>query len=98
METFTEFGLFGSRPIATSGNVQNTPENDVTFNFTQAIQSFSIYHWNDNAIDDGAPTQTIGIRGNEFEIAVFGTAVPEPSGLVLVSLVATAASARRRRR
>jgi hypothetical protein len=74
METFTQFGLLGARPTATSGNVQNTPENDATFNFTESIQSFSIYHWNLTADDSAAGSQTIGIRGNEFEISVFGTA------------------------
>lgn len=98
METFTQFGLLGARPTATSGNVQNTPENDVTFNFSQAIQSFSIYHWNDNATDDGAATQTIGIRGNEFEIALFGTPVPEPECWVLFGLGGVLTTGTRRRK
>ncbi len=97
METFSQFGLLGARPTATSGNVLNTPENDVTFNFTQAIQSFSIYHWNDNATDSTATTQTIGIRGNEFEISVFGTAVPEPGSVSLLVAMTALAAIRRRR-
>lgn len=97
METFTEFGLLGARPTATSGNVLNTPENDVTFNFSEAIQSFSIYHWNDNATDSTANTQTIGIRGNEFEISVFGTAVPEPGSVSLLVAITALAAIRRRR-
>ena len=42
LETFNQFGLLGARPTAASGNVLNTPENDVTFSFDEAIQSFSI--------------------------------------------------------
>ncbi len=97
METFTEFGIFGARPQAATGNVTNTPPNDVTFNFTQAIQSFSIYHWNDNATDDAAFSQTIGIRGNEFQVSLFGSsAVPEPSGALVLGLMSLGILRRRR--
>jgi len=97
LETFNQFGLLGARPTAASGNVLNTPENDVTFDFSEAIQSFSIYHWNLTAADSGAITQTIGIRGNEFEVAVFGSnpsAIPEPGSFALLALAAIAAVAR----
>ena len=98
LETFSQFGLLGARPTLTSGNVLNTPENDVTFSFDEAIQSFSIYHWNLNAVDSNAPTQTIGIRGNEFEISLFNTnAVPEPGSLSLLAIISAFAATLRRR-
>ena len=98
LETFTQFGLLGARPTATSGNVLNTPENDVTFNFTEAIQSFSIYHWNLTAVDSFANTQTIGIRGNEFDISLFGsTAIPEPGSISLLAILSAFTVSLRRR-
>lgn len=77
------FGLQGAMPVPSSGNVPNTPDSDVTFNFSQGVRSFSIYYMNQNSRDDLARTQTIGIRGNEFTISS-QSVVPESGSLLLV--------------
>ena len=80
------FGLSASGPVGGTGNVQNTPENDISIAFADAVSSFSIYYWNLNTVDNGADTQTIGTRGNQFQISV-----PEPCAvnLVILGLFAT---------
>ncbi len=92
----TLFGLDAVGPLATTGNVQNTPENDVTFSFDQSIRSFSIYYWNFVAGDSGATTQTIGTRGNAFTVSA-----PEPSSAILMCALGgfgLCSRSRRRRR
>lgn len=97
LESVTAFGLPAVRPQPSTGNVLNTPESHVTFNFSQAIQSFSIYYWNENGTDSGASTQTIGILGNEFAISQF-TPVPEPAARPSLFFLLAISALRKRNR
>jgi hypothetical protein len=91
--TATLFGLNAAGPLSNTGNVQNTPENDVTFSFSESIRSFSIYYWNFNNTDNAAGTQTIGTRGNAFTVSS-----PEPSAATLLAVWALMTAPVRRRR
>jgi len=94
LEEVSAFNLSAVRPQPSTSNVLNTPDSHVTFNFTEEIQSFSIYYWNENANDTRAGTQTIGIRGNEFEISQF-VPVPEPANGIFAILLAITTVLRR---
>lgn len=83
-EVVDRFGLRSARPRSNTGNLQNTPPVDVTFHFNEGVRAFSIYYWNDTATDTGSSTQTIGIRGNQFEIE----RVPEPGSIAMCLIAA----------
>lgn len=82
LEEVSRYGLDAVRARSNTGNVQNTSPADVTFSFDQGVMAFSIYYWNDSSSDDGASTQTIGIRGNQFEIV----RTPEPGSIAMCLL------------
>jgi len=93
----TIHGLAVSGPLNNTGNVQNTPENDIGIAFAEPVRSFSIYYWNLGTADSGATTQTIGTRDNLFEISAVPSSVPEPSAVALVMLGFCVIQSRRRR-
>ena len=76
------YGLNAATAAPGTGNVQNTPENDVFINFGTTFRSFSIYYWNLTPADSGASTQTIGTRGNNFQVS----AAPEPGAGISASI------------
>lgn len=83
LEEVVDFGLNAVRPrIETTGTLQ-LPESDVTFSFTEPINSFSIYYYNANFADSDNGGQTIGISGNQFEVSEFVAAVPEPGSVIV---------------
>ncbi len=89
----TVAGLSAAGPLGATGNVLNTPENDIDISFDSELSSFSIYYWNLNTANNGAATQTIGIRGNAFEVSI----VPEPGGVCLLMLGVWVGASRRKR-